>query len=61
MPRTKAQDDYDKKNGLKTCGYKIKMELAESFKSECQKRGTSQAKEIQNFMKEFIKNAWQIR
>lgn len=57
MPRTKAQDDYDKKKGLRTFGYKLNAEIAEKFRNECKQRGTSQAKEIQEFMKKFLENA----
>lgn len=51
----KAQEKYEKKNGITVKAFKIKKDLADSFKETCDKAGKSQASVITELMQQFIK------
>lgn len=53
-PQTIASEKYQKKAGYMVKGFKIKSDLAESFKVACDKAGVSQAAKISELMRNFI-------
>ncbi len=52
--KTRPQDRYDEKNGLKTCAYKLKADVAEEFKRVCKEKGVSVGPTLTRLMQEFI-------
>ena len=52
--KTRPQDRYDERNGLKTYGFKLKIEVAEEFKMVCKEKGLSIGPTLTNLMQEFI-------
>lgn len=52
--KLRPQDRYDEKNGLKTCAYKLKADVAEAFKEACKKKGVSIGPTLTMLMQSFI-------
>lgn len=50
----KPQERWQKKVGLISKSYKLNQEVVDAFASACNKKGTSQAKQLTLMMKEFI-------
>lgn len=50
----KPQERWQKKAGLISKSYKLNQEVVNSFADACNKKGTSQAKQLTLMMKEFI-------
>lgn len=50
----KAQEKYEKKNGITVKSFKIKKDIADSFKEACDRAGKSQASAISELMQQFI-------
>ena len=48
------QERWQKKAGLKTKAFKLKVDLTDQFAEACDKVGISQAKQISIMMEEFI-------
>lgn len=53
--QTRASRKYNEKMGIISKSYVVKRETAQRFKEACQKAGITQAKAIENFMNQFIK------
>lgn len=54
-PQSVATRKYEQKTGWMSKSYKLKKEIVEQFAEACQKAGVSQAGQISEMMKEFIK------
>lgn len=54
-PQSVATRKYEEKAGWMSKSYKLKKEIVEQFAEACQKAGVSQAGQISEMMKEFIK------
>ncbi len=52
--KTRPQDRYDEKNGLKTYAFKLKIDVAEEFKTVCREKGLSIGPTLMKLMQEFI-------
>lgn len=52
--KQRPQDRWDAKAGVKTCGYKLHTEIANQFSDACKAAGISQARALEELMKEFI-------
>ena len=52
--KTRPQDRYDEKNGVKTYGYKLKIDVAEEFKAVCNAKGLKIGPTLTKLMQEFI-------
>ena len=52
--QTKATDKYQKKDGYKVKGFKLKGDVADRFAAACEAAGVSQAAQIAKMMEEFI-------
>lgn len=55
-PQTKASRKYNEKMGIVSKSYVVKKETAQRFKEACKAAGISQAKAIEDFMNQFIKD-----
>ncbi len=54
-PQSVATRKYEEKAGWMSKSYKLKRAIVEQFAEACQKAGVSQAGQISEMMKEFIK------
>lgn len=52
--KQRPQEKWDAKAGVKTCGYKLHTEIADQFRNACKSAGISQARALEELMKEFI-------
>ena len=52
--KVRPQDRYDEKNGLKTYAFKLKIDVAEEFKTVCRKNGLGIGPTLMKLMQEFI-------
>lgn len=52
--KTRPQDRYDEKNGLKTYAFKLKIDVAEEFKAACRNNGLGIGPTLMKLMQEFI-------
>jgi hypothetical protein len=52
--KTRPQDRWDAKAGVKTRSCKLHTEIADQFRDACKDAGVSQAGALENLMKEFI-------
>ena len=50
----KAQEDYQKRNGLISKTYKLKKEIVDNFGEACKKNGQSQASVLTSAMERYI-------
>lgn len=60
MPRgnpskhTISTERYQKKNGYKVKGFKLRGDIADQFAEACERNGVSQASQITKLMQEYI-------
>ena len=52
--KQRPQDRWDAKAGVKTRGYKLHTEIADKFRDACKAAEISQARALEELMKEFI-------
>lgn len=54
VDKKRPQDRWDEKNGLTSKTYKVNKQIAEAYKSACEKAGVSMGTQLTKMMKEFI-------
>lgn len=54
ITKYKAQEEYQKRIGLKAKSYKLDEDLVNNFKIACEKADISQAKQLSIMMQQFI-------
>ena len=52
---TMATDRYHKKKGMMSKTYKLNAEIVEAFAEACENAETSQGRELEKFMKRYIR------
>ena len=52
---TLATERYHKKKGMISKSYKLSMEIVDDFAEACENAETTQAKELEKYMKRFIR------
>ena len=52
--KKRRQDEWNERNGLVSRSYKLQKEIADEFKTTCEKVGVSQKKQLETMMMQFI-------
>lgn len=52
--KIRPQDRWDAKAGVRTRGYKLHTEIADQFRDTCKRIGISQARALEELMRQFI-------
>lgn len=53
--KKRRQDTWNERNGLVSRSYKLQKEIADNFKTTCEKVGISQKQQLETMMMDFIR------